>query len=63
MIIHAMKDTHSQQVSINGPNEMSNFHQILLQQINVKRLYLIFALTPLQMCLMKVDVQLQFLKW
>ena len=52
------KMAHSQQVSITGPKEMSNFHQILQQQINVKRLCLIFAPTPLQMCLKKLDVQL-----
>ena len=30
------KMAHSQQVSITGPKEMLNFHQILQQQINVK---------------------------
>ena len=47
----------NQHISITGPREMSNFHQILQQQINVKILHLFFALTPIQMCLMKLDVQ------
>ena len=42
---------------------MSNFHQILQQQINVKILHLFFALTPLQMCLMKLDVQFVYNFW
>src|ERR1700676_4223537 len=46
--------TRNQLINIIGPKKMSNFHQIHLQHIYVRRLCQIFVLTLLQMYLKKL---------